>query len=309
MTASPTQPGASTAMQLRAGLWLLLALAVTLVCTAQFAAAGRVPLQTNLLALLPPTERNPLAEEAVRRLADAAGDRAVFLVGAAEPAAAAAAARAFAATLRGSDAFRQVIADIPAFDPGQLTALYVQHRFSLLAAADRAALASGAVGPADLEARLQRKLYTPFRFGLTLPPSDDPFGFSDAWLAELPLRSLRLETENGLLVNHDQRRTWVVITATLSASAYDSTLQQGVAAAVAQAESALRHAHPDAVLLRAGTVFYADAARRSAEREFDLIAAGSLLGMFSLLYLVFRSLRPLALGLLAVAFGIARRSP
>lgn len=304
MTASPTQPGASTAMQLRAGLWLLLALAVTLVCTAQFATAGRVPLQTNLLALLPPTERNPLAEEAVRRLADAAGDRAVFLVGAAEPAAAAAAARAFAATLRGSDAFRQVIADIPAFDPGQLTALYVQHRFSLLAAADRAALASGAVGPADLEARLQRKLYTPFRFGLTLPPSDDPFGFSDAWLAELPLRSLRLETENGLLVSHDQRRTWVVITAALSASAYDSTLQQGVAAAVAQAESALRHAHPDAVLLRAGTVFYADAARRSAEREFDLIAAGSLLGMFSLLYLVFRSLRPLALGLLAVAFGI-----
>ena len=141
MTASPTQPGASTAMQLRAGLWLLLALAVTLVCTAQFATAGRVPLQPNLLALLPPTERNPLAEEAVRRLADAAGDRAVFLVGAAEPAAAAAAARAFAATLRGSDAFRQVIADIPAFDPGQLTALYVQHRFSLLAAADRAALA------------------------------------------------------------------------------------------------------------------------------------------------------------------------
>jgi predicted exporter len=304
MTARSPHPGATAAMQLRAGLWLLLALGVTLACAAQFAAAGRVPLQTNLLALLPATERNPVAEEAVRKLADAAGDRAVFLIGAENPITAAAAARAFAATLRTSDAFRQVVADIPAFDPRQLTALYVQHRFSLLAAADRAALASGAVGPADLEARLQRKLYTPFRFGLTLSSSDDPFGFSDAWLAQLPLRSLKLEAENGLLVSHDGHRTWVVITAELSASAYDSALQQGVGAAVAQAANALQRAHPDAVLLRAGTVFYGDAARRSAEREFELIAAGSLLGMLSLLYLVFRSLRPLALGLLAVAFGI-----
>lgn len=71
-----------------------------------------------------------------------------------------------------------------------------------------------------------------------------------------------------------------------------------------QAEAALKSDHPDALLLRTGTVFYAEAARRSAEREFDWIGAGSLLGMLVMIYAVFRTIRPMALGLLSVTFGI-----
>ncbi|MDR1709838.1 MAG: MMPL family transporter, partial [Candidatus Accumulibacter sp.] len=55
---------------------------------------------------------------------------------------------------------------------------------------------------------------------------------------------------------------------------------------------------------RAGAVFYAEAARRGAERDFRFIGAGSLIGLLLLLFLVFRSPRPLALGLVSVGFGI-----
>jgi predicted exporter len=288
-------------MKLRAMLWLLLAICVAVTCGIQFAASGRVPVQTNLLALLPQTERNPVAEAAVGRLSDAAGNRAVFLIGEKRSDTAAGAARAFAAQLRESGAFRNVVADIPAVDPKQFTALYLQHRYSLLTEVDRKALTSG---HADLVGRLQRKLYTPFQFGLSLSPTDDPFGFTDAWLASLPLKSLKLEPENGLLMTRDAERSWVFVSAELSGSAYDGTLQKRVGEAVVQAESALRQLAPEAEVLRTGTVFYANAARQSAEREVDLIGAGSLLGMLLLLYLVFRSLRPLALGLLSVSFGI-----
>ena len=290
------------ALRLRAGLWLLLAIGVLVAGALQLAAAGRFPLQTNLLALLPPTERNPLAEQAVARLADAAGNRAVFLIGERSPPAALAAARNFAARLRGSGVFRQVIAEIPALDPQQLTALYLDHRFNLLSDDDRQQLSHGQT---DLAQRLQRKLYAPLRFGLTLPAADDPFGFADDWLAGLPLKNLRLEAQDGLLVTQGDGRTWVLVAAELPGSAYDSTIQRQVAPAVAQAEDALRAAHPDAKLLRSGTVFYAAAARASGEREVDLIGAGSLSGMLLMLYLVFRSLRPLALGVLSVGFGIA----
>lgn len=293
--------GATAAMKLRAALWLLLALSVAVACGLQFAAAGRVPLETNLLALLPPTERNPVAENAVGRLADAAGNRAVFLIGARDSATAASGARSFSAQLRASGAFAGVVADIPPIDPRQLAALYLQHRYSLLAAGDRAALAGG---HADLAGRLQRKLYAPFRFGLTLSPADDPFGFTDAWLSSLPLGNLKLQPEDGLLRAHDAERNWVFVAADLPGSAYDGAIQLRVRTAVAGAESALRQSNPAVELLRTGTVFYADAARQSAEREVDLIGAGSLLGMLALLYLVFRSLRPLALGLLSVGFGI-----
>ncbi len=292
-------------MKWRAALWLLLAMGVVVTCTAQFAATNRVPVQTNLLALLPATERNPVAEEAVGRLAEATGNRAVFLVGGEAAAVAAGAARTFATVLRNSGVFRQVVADIPMLDPKQLTAWYLRHRYSLLAAKDRATLAAGPGNLKDLESRLQHKLYTPFRFGLTLSPAEDPFGFTDAWLAGLPLRSLKLEPENGLLVAHEAHWHWVLVSAELSGSAYDSTMQQRVNAAVERAQGELGNVYPDVTVLRTGTVFFADAARRSAEREFDLIGSGSLLGMLGMLYLVFRSLRPLALGLLSVAFGIA----
>jgi predicted exporter len=287
-------------MRARALLWLLLAIAIAGVGAVQF--SGRLPLQTNLLALLPPTERNPLAEQAISKLADAAGNRAVFLIGHESPEIAARAARRFAVLLRESKALRQVLVDIPPFDPRALADLYLKYRFTLLSEADRAGFAAGSL---RLDERLQRKLYAPFRFGLTLSPADDPFGLTDAWLAGLPLNSLKLEAENGLLVSRSAGKNWVLAWGELPGSAYDSGLQRGIAAALAGAENALQQEFQGVELLRTGTVFYAGAARASAEREVDFIGAGSLIGMLLLLYLVFRSLRPLALGLLSVGFGIA----
>ena len=293
------------AMWLRAGLWLLLALGLIVGGSIQWWGASRVPLETNLLALLPATERTALAEEAVTRLAQTAGNRAIFLIGEMNPERAASSARAFAVDLRASGAFGVVLSDMPTPDTALLTAPYLKHRFSLLADSDRAAFAAGSM---DLEARLKHKLYQPVRFALTLPLAQDPLGLTDAWLASLPLKSLRLESTDGLLVTHAAGQTWVLVTAELPGSAYDGTLQQAVATAVERAESRLHRSAPQATVLRTGTVFYAQAARHSAEREFDLIAAGSLLGMLALLYLVFRSLRPLALGLLCVVFGIGSAS-
>jgi predicted exporter len=290
------------ALRLRAALWLVLALGVAVACVLQFAGSGGARLQTNLLALLPPTERNPVAEYAVGKLAEAADNRAVFLVGERSPEAAVAAARLLAAELRRAEGFRSVLAELPPMDLRQLSGFYLPHRFNLLSDVDRRALSSG---PPDLEQRLQRKLLTPFRFGLSYPAAEDPFGLADGWLASLPLANLRLEPENGLLVTRGEGLTWAFVAAEPAGSSYDGDNQQRVARAVSAAEQALRAAHPEARLLRSGTVFYANAARASAEREVDFIGAGSLAGMLLLLYLVFRSIRPLALGLLTVVFGVA----
>lgn len=286
--------------RLGALLWLLLA-ALLLGAGWRLLGSG-LPLQTNLLALLPATERNPAAEEAVTRLARVAGDRAVFLIGHTDPVQAAEAARSLAAQLRTSGAFGPVLAEVPPLDPRQLTALYREHRFHLLTTTDRQALAAGQIA---LAARLQQRLYAPFQFGLSLPLADDPFGFTQNWLAGLPLRSLQLELDNGLLVRHTAQASWVFVSAELPGSAYDSHVANAAVSAVERARAELQAAHPQLQFLHTGAVFYADAARKSGEREVDVIGAGSLLGMLALLYLVFRSLRPLLLGLFSVGFGIA----
>lgn len=297
------------AVKLRACCWLLLALGVLAVCAMQF--YNKLPLQTNLLSLLPPTERNPVAEVAVKKLANVVENRTVFLIGHSSAESATQAARGFALSLGKSKTFKKIIADVPSVEPKQLIEVYLQHQFNLLSEVDRDLLNSGKM---NLDNRLQLKLYAPFQFGLTLSPADDPFGFTDAWIAGLPLKNLKLEPENGMLVTRSievsavtkkqDEITWAFVSAELQGSAYDNSVQQNVVDAVGNAEAALKKKYPDAEVLRAGTVFYAETARANAEHEVDLIGAGSLIGMLALLYLVFRSIRPLALGLLSVGFGI-----
>ena len=298
------------AVKIRAYLWLLLAFGVVGICAMQF--TNKFPLQTNLLSLLPPTERNPVAEEAVKTLANIAGNRAIFLIGHTSTESATLAARDFASSLGKQNIFRKIIAEIPSIEPKQLVEVYLQHRFNLLSEVDRDLLINGKV---NLENRIQKKLYAPFQFGLTLSPEDDPFGLTDSWIAGLPLKNLKLEPENGLLVTHSVERwgaknnqievTWAFVSAELQGSAYDNKVQQHVVDAVMNAETELKKKYPDIEVLRTGTVFYAETARANAEHEVDLIGVGSLIGLLALLYLVFRSTRPLALGLLSVGFGIS----
>ena len=64
----------------RAGLFAFASLATCLLCAWLLFGRGTSPLQTDVLTLLPATERHPLAEDAVERLARASGDRMVLLV-------------------------------------------------------------------------------------------------------------------------------------------------------------------------------------------------------------------------------------
>ena len=102
----------------RALMWSAVALAAVAVCI--FFVVRGVPLETNLLALLPATERDPAAEEAVVTLNNAVGNRVVFLVSYPESAMAGEVATRFADSLKKSDAFTRVIVRLPPLDPGML---------------------------------------------------------------------------------------------------------------------------------------------------------------------------------------------
>jgi predicted exporter len=262
------------------------------------------PVQTDLLALLPPTERSETAERAVVAMRDAGGNRAVFLVGHADPAAARKGASAFAASLEKSGAFTRVQLEVPATDPRAFLLPQRDFRFGLLAEVDRRALAEGF----DAERWLVRRLNNPLRMASLAGLAQDPFGFFDNYIASLPYRSLRLEPDRGMLVargGKEDPALYVLVLAEPSGSAYDERVQRRTIAATGAAERALEAAAPGARLLRTGAVFFASAVRASAEHDVDLIGAGSLAGIVLMMLAVFRSLRPILLGLLTVAIGLA----
>jgi predicted exporter len=282
--------------------WLALALVAALYCGWRF--AGPSPLQTNLLALLPATEADPVAEKAVDMLASALGDRTVFLVTSHDDAHAKAAAKQLGASLRTSGAFASVTAELPPFDLSQIAALYMPYRFGLLTPADRAAIAGGNAADSTLRDALAQRIYSPLRGGLTTSLSDDPFGWLEHWLGNLPLATSNLELEDGLLVSHRDNATSVLIVATLPGSAYETKTQHAVLGALAQGESALKHAFPDVSVARTGAVFYAESARSASEREVHAIGIASLVGIALLMMWVFRSPRLLLLGFVSTALGI-----
>ena len=274
---------------------------IVLVAVTLLLLARGAPLQTNLLALLPPTERSAAAEHAVAAMHDATANRAVFLVGHSDPAAARQAARRFAAALEASGAFARVQLQVPAADPRSLLRASLDFRFGLLAEPDRLALKQGKF---DAEQSLVRRLNDPLRFGALGGLSLDPFGFFDRYVASLPYRALRLELDDGLLVARPESGggLHVLVSAELPGSAYADSVQAPAIAAVAQAQDKLG---AGVELARTGAVFFAADARGAAQREVDLIGLGSVAGIVLLLLAVFRSLRPMLLGLLTVCIGLA----
>ncbi len=293
-----TRPTTRHTMTIRL-VWLVFALMVGLYCAWRF--SGATPLETNLLALLPPSEHDPLEDQAVDKLAVALGDRAVFLVSSHNAAEAEAAARQLGTALSASGAFRSVIATLPPFDPTQIVRFYLPYRFGLLDPTDRAALANGTV---PLQAMLQRHMYAPPQFGLVAPLADDPWGWFSDWLSQLPISTTHLQIENNMLVAHHGATTDVMVVASLPGSAYESAVQTSVEAASMHADASVRKAFPGITTAKTGAVFYAESARRASEKEVQLIGTVSLCGVALLILWAFRSPKLLLLGFVSTALGI-----
>ncbi|MGD8631170.1 MAG: MMPL family transporter [Gammaproteobacteria bacterium] len=284
----------------RARLWSAVALAAVAVCI--FFVAQGLPLQTNLLALLPATERDPVAEEAVVTLNNTIGDRVVFLVSYPENAMAGKVATRFAELLETSSAFSRVIVELPPLDPAMPLALYGPHRFGLLTDDDRAILDSGQF---DASRAVLSRLISPMSTGVVTPLVEDPFGFLAHWLARLPTGMGTLALSDGLLIAREENRTYVLILAQLDGASFDNSTQTRTVTAFETARKTLLDAYPDAQILHTGTVFYAAAARADAEHDVHRIALGSLLGIAILFHLIFRSFLALLLGMLSVGIGVA----
>jgi predicted exporter len=286
---------------LRAGCFAAVMLVITLLGAWLLFGRGRSPIQTDLLAMLPATERNPLAEVAAQRLAHANGDRIILLVANADDDRAKAAARELGQALAKDKVFASVTAELPPFDLQQLVAPYLAHRFNLLTDADRAALAQAGYDPAKA---LAQRLNEPFVTGVGTRLQDDPFGWLQHWLDQQPWSRSPLLPEDNLLTVHRDEGSYVLVTATLDGSSYDDAIQHRALQALDAAGQSVEHDQPGTRLLRTGALFYAAAARAGAERDVHRVGLISTLGIALLLLGVFRSPGPLLLAFLSTAVGV-----
>lgn len=285
---------------LRGRFWLWTATVAALAAVFVTTVAGHLRVETDILAMLPDVDRDPVVERSVRALSDTTGRRTLFLVGAADLAQAAAAARAFAGSLAVARVFSEVRVDV-AHDARALDALYGPHRAVLLSDRHRARLAAGE--GAKLVQESLRALYTPAGWLRGRPFADDPLGLYGDFLAQQVPSGGRLRFDGGVLAVTTADATWVLVTAHSDESAFSIAAQQRIEPVIVAALSTLRSTHPRARVVSSGVIRHAAANAARAKAEISSFGAVSLAGVVLLVLLTFRALRPLLLTLLSLGVG------
>lgn len=287
----------AAALRLRFAVWLLLMLAV---CGAFFSnLKGNLDTETDILALLPSEEHDPVVDHALHAFSDQAGRKLLFLVGASDAAQAHKAATQFVATLKTSSGFSDLQLEVQNRIADTLKA-YAPYRHVLLSEHDRARLAAGESEALYRDA--QRALYTPAGFMRATAPADDPLGLlSDFLLAQVPpLGAVQLN--GGVLMVEGEGRHWVLVVAEIKDSAFAIATQAQVMPAI---EAATAQAQADgAQVLSSGLLPHAAYAAKKAHQEVTTFGLVSLLGTILLLLFVHRSMRPVMMSAGSIALGL-----
>ncbi len=258
----------------------------------------RIAPNTDILALLPAGERDPVLQRSFTHMVDSAQQRVVVLVGAAQWNAAVRAAAAFQSQLRAH-------ADLLKEDAGanaQAAWLdgFTPHAALLVGAADERALRTLPAGYWTENA--MARAYGAFGGPKLGSFRDDPFGLFANWMqeraGETPVRP-----RDGHLYVGGEGREYVLLTYTLAPSAFALSAQRRVVPLLDAAAGAARRAVPAAEVLEAGVVLHAAAAGSQASREVETIGVGSLVGIVVLTWLTFRSVRPIGLIVLTIGIG------
>ena len=261
---------------------------------------GRLAPDTDILALLPTQQRDPARQRALAQMVEAAQQRVIVLIGGADWEDARNAADVYRKTLAPYGQLLQAAGRIGDGTESDWLAVFKNHRLTLLTSDDDAAMRHQ-TSSYWLD-RALAKLYSPFAGPQSLAWRDDPFGWFNNWLLaraqETPVRP----RDHELSVSAGERH-YVVLPLTLRVPAFAVAGQQALMPVLEQARHAAQQAVSGIEIVQGGVVLHAAAAAAQAQREMSTIGIGSLIGVLLLVWMTFRSLKPITLVSLSIAVG------
>lgn len=289
-------------MRVLALLWLLL-VALLAVHQWQFWRASRI--DTDVMALLPASERTAAADRALRRLADGVSREVVVLVGARDWADAKAAAARFAGAMGTRKDLVEPVDRIGSFDFDAALTFYGPHREAMLTDAQRAMLRNA--DAAELARQAIGRLYQLSAGPRLTDWKSDPLGlWPDWWLARAS--ATRVGERDGHASLSADGLQWVLLTYRTVGAAFSVSGSTDYADLLGRAGQAAQQGRdvPGGVrVVAAGIPLHAEAAAAQASFEMNVIGLGSLAAVLVLVWLAFRSLRPILLVALSLLVGTA----
>lgn len=278
--------------------WLLLLLGLGVQQWQLWREQSRI--DTDILALLPQDAHDRLLGDVTRRIADGSSRQVMVLLGSADGASAKRAQAAFAEAMA-ADPEGGLLRPAGSVEGWfeQARDFYAPYRDRLLTAAQRTQLQQA--DPAALAEQALAALYGPMGAPRLTDWRGDPLSLWPHWWQQQARGSgLRLG-EDGLL--EAEGKHWAALQFDTRDSAFQLDGERHLDGLLERAGQAARAVAPELEILHAGVPLHAEAAAVQANREINTIGWGSLAAVLLLVWLAFRSLRPILLVACSLLIG------
>lgn len=259
-----------------------------------------LPLETNILKLLPNATTDPLTEEAYRKFETASGRKTVFMVGGESLDKTRTAAELLHLDLVDSGLFSEVSYKVDPERARKTYEVYLPHRQSLLSQEQRQALSGGQ--PERIVSQAMKSLMSPISAGSANLANDPLFTFTE-FLKELQGQGMTLSIEEDVLIGQLDDRQFVIIIGVLKDNAFSMAAQVRFSQFFEAAKRSIDSQFPGTDILSAGVIHHAIAGTNSARHDISTIGVGSLLGLLVLMLVAFRSLGPLLASAVPILAG------
>lgn len=276
-------------------LWAIVVLAV-IVQQVQFWQGSR--LDTDVLALLPEDEQAPVIGIATRKLSEQVERQVIVLVGSADREAAHRAAMEVRSALEGAPEILRPVSLSTQLD--QAVDFYRPWRDRLLTSEQRNWL--NHVAPDELQALALMRLYQPVGGSALSDIRRDPLGLWQAWWSARAAET-RVRPGDGLLWLEAEGKHWALLNYQRQGTVFSMTGDTRLDKLLTRARTAAQQAEPQSRMLAAGVPLHAEAVAAQSNYEMSLIGFGSLGAVLVLVWLTFRSLRPIVLVGLSLVVG------
>ncbi|ABV34929.1 conserved hypothetical protein [Shewanella sediminis HAW-EB3] len=297
--------------RLKFALWVML-LCITTLTGIQLWQGG-AKIQSDILAMLPKLKEDPLTETALARVEEQLSNTVYIALLAEDKSQAVTAANTLIESLSSDN--RDAFVDIRSADLNQAQALnhfYFNHRFNLLTQAQASALSSGKLSELLRQAQLQ--LYNAFGYANSGLIANDPLLLYPDNLQALAPKQ-RLQVQQGILLGQwspnetdesskPAAKVAAIVMAKGLGSAFNPNTQELQMAVLQEAFETVESQNKQVAFLKAGALFHASAATKSAKSEVSTLGLASLIGVSLLVWLAFRSVMPLGIALLTITTSL-----
>lgn len=279
--------------------WLFLILLAAVGLVRQTVLQAELPIETNILALLPENRQDPFAQQAFEQVSKNLNNKVVFVLASEDKAQLIEAANAFSSQLLNTHLFSNFSAQVSTQEQQAWGKLYFPYRGQLLNEQQTERLQQA---PEKQVTKVLQRVYNPFSGVTGDELKNDPFLLFREYISSQSGSSSNFTLQQGYLTTQYQGKQYIIMRADLLADPYDTRLQNRLAQLIELEESIKARFHVE--LLHTGTIFFAAYGAQSAKSEISTIGVGSLMGVIILLLVVYRSPLPLMLALLSISCGL-----